>query len=91
MDATHNPEFTTIEKYQAYTDYHGMMELSEDQISRCCMLVNGTTKIKYGEYDIDLTPPFARLSMNDAVKKYANADFLGCATDEEARELAKKI
>ena len=55
------------------------------------MLVNGTTKIKYGEYDIDLTPPFARLSMNDAVKKYANADFLGCATDEEARELAKKI
>ena len=91
MDATHNPEFTTIEIYQAYTDYHGMMELCEDLFSRCCMLVNGTTKIKYGEYDIDLTPPFARLSMNDAVKKYANADFLGCATDEEARELAKKI
>ena len=91
MDATHNPEFTTIEIYQAYTDYHGMMELCEDLFSRCCMLVNGTTKIKYGEYNIDLTPPFARLSMNDAVKKYANADFLGCATDEEARELAKKI
>ncbi len=91
MDATHNPEFTTIEIYQAYTDYHGMMELCEDLFSRCCMLVNGTTKIKYGEYDIDLTPPFARLSMNDAVKQYANADFLGCATDEEARELAKKI
>ena len=91
MDATHNPEFTTIEIYQAYTDYHGMMELCEDLFSRCCMLVNGTTRIKYGEYDIDLTPPFARLSMNDAVKQYANADFLGCATDEEARELAKKI
>ena len=91
MDATHNPEFTTIEIYQAYTDYHGMMELCEDLISRCCLLVNGTTKIKYAGYDIDLTPPFARLTMSDAVKQYANADFLACETDEEARELAKKI
>lgn len=91
MDATHNPEFTTIEIYQAYTDYHGMMELCEDLFARCCMLVNGTTKIKYGEYDIDLTPPFARLSMNDAVKQYAGADFMACETDEEARELARRI
>ena len=91
MDATHNPEFTTIEIYQAYTDYHGMMELCEDLINRCCLLVNGTTKIKYAGYDIDLTPPFARLTMSDAVKQYANADFLACETDEEARELAKKI
>ncbi len=92
MDATHNPEFTTIEIYQAYTDYHGMMELSEEIISRCCRLVNGgRTVVEYGGQTIDLTPPFARLSMNDAVKKYANADFMGCETDEEARALAKQI
>ena len=91
MDATHNPEFTTIEIYQAYTDYHGMMALSEDLISRCCMLVNGTTVIEYDGQTIDLTPPFARLSMNDAVKQYANADFLACETDEAAHALAKKV
>ncbi len=92
MDATHNPEFTTIEIYQAYTDYHGMMALCEEIFARCCRLVNdGKTVVQYAGLEIDLTPPFARLTMNDAVKQYANADFMGCKTDEEARALAKSI
>ncbi|MBQ5583167.1 MAG: lysine--tRNA ligase, partial [Ruminiclostridium sp.] len=91
MDATHNPEFTTIEIYQSYTDYHGMMDLAEDLIAGCCQMVNGKTKITYGGQEVDLTPPFARVTMNDAVKAQTGADFYACATDEEARELAKSI
>ena len=91
MDATHNPEFTTIEIYQAYTDYHGMMALSEDLISNSCLLVNGTTKITYQGTPVDLTPPFRRLTMNDAVKEYTGADFLACRSTEEAHALAKSI
>ncbi len=90
MDATHNPEFTTIEAYQAYTDYHGMMDLAEDLISHCCMKVNGTTKIKYQGLDIDLTPPFNRITMNDVVKQYTGVDFYSL-TDEQAREEGKKL
>ncbi|MCL2671930.1 MAG: lysine--tRNA ligase [Clostridiales bacterium] len=91
MDATHNPEFTTIEAYQAFTDYNGMMELCEELMAACCRRVCGGTRITYQGQDIDLTPPFARVTMNDAVKGVTGADFMGCATDEEARALAKSL
>lgn len=91
MDAMHNPEFTTIEAYQAYTDYHGMMELAEDLISRCSLAVNKTTEITYQGMAIDLTPPFARVTMNDAVRQATGVDFYACVSDEEAREQAKAL
>ena len=91
MDATHNPEFTSIEIYQAYTDLSGMMELCEQIFARCSLLVNGTTKIVYQGQDVDLTPPFRRLTMNDAVREYTGKDIYGCASDEEARAIAKEL
>ena len=91
MDAMHNPEFTSIEIYQAYTDLRGMMELCEQIMSRCCKLVNGTTQITYQGQAVDLTPPFRRLTMNNAVKEYTGRDIYACATDEEARAIAKEL
>ena len=91
MDATHNPEFTTIEVYQAYTDLRGMMDLCEQIFARCSQLVNGTTKISYQGQEIDLTPPFRRLTMNDAVKEYTGKDIYACQSDEEARAIAREL
>lgn len=91
MDATHNPEFTTIELYQAYTDLRGMMSLCEDLFSHCSQLVNGTMVINYQGQQVDLTPPFDRLPMNEAVKKFTGADFLACQTNEEAIALAESL
>ena len=91
MDPMHNPEFTTIEVYQAYTNLQGMMDLCETLFSRCCKLVNGTTKINYQGMAIDLTPPFNRITMNEAVKQFTGADILACSSDEEARALAASL
>lgn len=91
MDATHNPEFTSLELYQAYTDYNGMMELAENMLSHCAMKVLGTTKIEYQNMHIDLTPPFRRQSMNDAVKEHTGVDFYACKSQAEALEKAEAL
>lgn len=88
MDRTHNPEFTMLELYQAYTDIHGMMNITEDMIRTVAHKVLGTGKVEQDGVEIDLDQPFARISMVEAVKKYANVDFSGVKTLEEARKLA---
>ena len=88
MDTRHNPEFTLLELYQAFTDYNGMMDLTEEMIRTVAQKVLGTTQITYGDVSIDLSKPFARLSMSDAVKQYANVDFSKVETLEQARALA---
>lgn len=90
MSIKHNPEFTMMEVYQAYTDYHGMMELAENLISSVCQEVLGTLKIEYQGEVIDLTPPWTRLTMTEAVKKYTGVDFDTITTDEEARRVARE-
>lgn len=90
MSIKHNPEFTMMEVYQAYTDYHGMMDLAESMISSVAQEVLGTTKISYQGTEIDLTPPWPRLTMVEAVKKYADVDFNNIKTDEEAIKAAKE-
>lgn len=88
LDTRHNPEFTLMELYQAYTDYHGMMDLTEDLFKFLANEVCGTEIIPYGEHMIDFSKPFERLTMIDAVKKYAGVDFSEVKTDEEAKALA---
>ncbi len=89
MSIKHNPEFTMMEVYEAYTDYKGMMELTENLISTVAMETLGTTKIMYQGQEIDLTPPWNRLSMIEAVKKYSGVDFDTIKTDEEAKAAAE--
>lgn len=89
-DTRHNPEFTLMELYQAYTDYHGMMDLAENLYRTVAEKVCGTAVITYGDVTIDLSKPFERITMVDAVKKYAGIDFNEIKTDEEAKALADK-
>ena len=88
VDTRHNPEFTLMELYQAYTDYEGMMELTESMFRYLAEKVCGSTKISYNGVEIDLGKPFARMTMNEAIKKYAGVDFDEVADDEAAKKLA---
>lgn len=88
VDTRHNPEFTLMELYQAYTDYEGMMELTESMFRYLAEKVCGSAVIQYNDTVIDMSKPFERITMIDAVKKYAGVDFSQVATDEEARALA---
>ena len=88
VDTRHNPEFTLMELYQAYTDYEGMMELTESMFRYLAEKVCGSTKISYNGTEIDLGKPFARMTMNEAIKKYAGIDFDEVPDDEAAKKLA---
>ena len=90
MDYKHNPEFTNIELYQAYVDYEEMMRLTENLVAYVAEKALGTTKITYQGKEIDLTPPWRRLDMEEAVKEYAGVDFSTINTDEEALKVAKE-
>ena len=90
LDTRHNPEFTLMELYQAYTDYYGMMDLTENMFRHVAQEVLGTTTFKYGEIELDFGKPFERITMIDAVKKYAGVDFDQVADDDAARKLAKE-
>ena len=90
LDTRHNPEFTLMELYQAYTDYHGMMDLTENLYRFVAQAVLGTTKIVYNGVEMDLGKPFERITMLDAVKKYSGVDFNEIHTLEEARAAAKE-
>ena len=90
LDTRHNPEFTLMELYQAYTDYHGMMDLTENLYRHVAQEVLGTTTIVYNGIEMDLGKPFERITMVDAVKKYADIDFNEIHTLEEARAVAKE-
>ena len=88
LDTRHNPEFTLMELYQAYTDYQGMMDLTEDMFRHIAKQICGSTTIPYADVEIDLGKPFERLTMIDAIKKYTSIDFNEITTTEEAKKLA---
>jgi len=90
LDTRHNPEFTLMELYQAYTDYNGMMDLTENMFRHVAQEVNGTTLVHYNGTEIDLGQPFKRVTMIEAVKEYSGVDFSQVKTTEEAKELAKQ-
>ncbi len=90
VDTRHNPEFTLMELYQAYTDYHGMMDLTEKLYRHVAQDVLGTTKITYNGVEMDLGKPFERITMLDAVKKYSGVDFNEINSDDEAKAIAKE-
>ncbi len=90
LDTRHNPEFTLMELYQAYTDYHGMMDLTENLYRYVAKEVTGSEILTYGEHEMDLSKPFERITMVNAVKKYANVDFDQIKDTEEAKKLAKE-
>ena len=90
LDTRHNPEFTLMELYQAYTDYNGMMDLTEEMFRHLALVVCGSTTIRYQGTEIDLGKPFERLTMNDAIKRYAGVDFDQIKTEEEAKALARQ-
>lgn len=90
IDTKHNPEFTLLELYQAFTDYKGMMDITEQIITRCAMAACGTTEVTWGGQEISLKPPFARMSMREAVLKYSGVDFDEIKTYEDAVKVAKE-
>lgn len=90
ISTRHNPEFTMLESYAAFENYEDVMELVEGLVAYVSEKLHGTTKIQYGEYEVDLTPKWRRLHMADAVKEYAGVDFCTVKTDEEAKALAKE-
>ncbi len=91
MSYKHNPEFTTMELYQAQADYHDMMDITEEIIVSTAKKVLGTTKIRYEEKEIDLTPPWPRMTMVESIKKYTDIDFDDIETDEEAQKIADDL
>ena len=91
MDPKHNPEFTTVELYEAYTDFHGMMDLFEELLSSAAKDIVGTYQLNWQGYDVDLTPGWKRMTMAEAVKEYLGVDFMAITTDEEAEQLAASV